>query len=597
MSDYHAPLRDMKFVMQELLDMEAIAALPGFEEATPELVDAVIEEAAKFAGGVLGPLNRIGDQQGAACKDGEVTTADGFADAYSQYVEGGWNGLAAPVEFGGQSLPGLVATATQEMWQAANMAWALCPMLTAGAIEALRRHGTDEQQQTYLPRLVSGEWTGTMNLTEPQAGSDLAAVRTRAVPRHDHYMIKGQKIFITWGEHDCAENIIHLVLARTPDAAEGVRGISLFIVPKFLPDADGNPGRRNDLRCVSLEHKMGIHGSPTCTMAYGDEDGAVSYLIGEEGKGLAYMFTMMNEARHKVGLQGLSIADRAYQQALRYAGERVQGRPVGQRDAQRVSIIHHPDVRRMLLTMRSQTEAMRALCYDAAWSMDMAAHHADAAVRQRQQARVDLLIPVVKGWCTELGVEIASLGVQVHGGMGYIEETGAAQHLRDARIAPIYEGTNGIQAADLVGRKVARDGGGTMNTELNALTAVAARLEATGDTDLAPLRKALTTAIDTLRQATEWVVTTHDENPAAVAAAAVPYMMLAGYVLGGGLMSRSALVATQALERGDGEQEFYATKRLVAGFYGEQILPRSQALLPAVISGGGSVLAMKTTSF
>jgi len=602
MTHYHAPTRDMAFVMQELLNLNAIRNRPGFEEATPELVDAIIEQAARFASCVLAPLNRIGDQQGATLKDGVVATATGFPQAYRQFVEDGWNGLSAPADFEGQGLPSLIATATQEMWQSANMAFALCPLLTSSAIEALRQHGSPQQQQHYLPKLVSGHWTGTMNLTEPQAGSDLAAVRTRATPQDTHFLIKGQKIYITWGEHDCAENIIHLVLARTPGAPEGVKGISLFIVPKFLLDTHGNPGDRNDLRCVSLEHKLGIHGSPTCTMAFGDRDGAVGYLVGEEGKGLNYMFTMMNEARHKVGVQGLSIADRAYQQARDFANERIQGQPVGSLTDERLSIIYHPDVRRMLLTMRAQNEAMRALCYDVAWSMDMGVPRTvpktDASSSQnddflkRQQARVDLLIPVVKGWCTEVGVEVASLGIQIHGGMGYVEETGAAQHLRDARITTIYEGTTGIQAADLVGRKIARDAGKAMKAEIDQLQAVSDELGNATDPNLLAINKALEDGIKALIETTDWVVATHDENPAAVAAASVPYLMLAGYVLAGGLMARSAIIAIEALVNGSQETDFYTTKRQMARFYAAHILPKATALVPAIKDAHDSVLSI-----
>ncbi|MDN3516991.1 acyl-CoA dehydrogenase [Aquisalimonas lutea] len=592
MTDYNAPTRDMKFVMQELLGIEPIARLPGFDEATPGLVDAVLEEAARFAGGVLAPLNQPGDRAGSQWHDGAVTTPDGFADAYRQYVDAGWNALPCPPDYDGQGLPEFVATATQEMWQSANMSFALCPLLTAGAIEALLSHGSEQQKATYLPKLVTGQWTGTMNLTEPQAGSDLAAVRCRAAPEGDHYRIQGQKIYITWGEHDCAENIVHLVLARTPDAPAGVKGISLFIVPKFLPDADGNPGERNDVRCVSIEDKIGIHASPTCTMSYGDNGGAVGYLVGEEGKGLAHMFTMMNEARHKVGVQGLAIAERAYQQARWYAGERVQGTPAGYSGSDKVSILHHPDVKRMMLTMRSQIEAMRALSYSASWSMDMSRRHPDADERARHQARVDLLIPIVKGWCTEVGQELTSIGIQVHGGMGYVEETGAAQHYRDARITTIYEGTTGIQANDLIGRKTHRDGGEAMQTLLTEMAGLAAELDASADSGVRAIREPLDTGIQALREAANSVVRTHGENPGATAAGAVPYLMMAGYVCGGALLARSALVARAALDQGSPEKEFYEAKLVTARFYAQHILPRAPALLPAVLAGDDAVGAM-----
>ena len=597
MTDYNAPTRDMQFVMQELLDLNAISELPGFEEATPELVDAVLEEAAKFAGGVLAPLNKPGDAAGVRWDDGRITTPDGFPDAYQQYVEAGWNGLPCPEEYGGQGLPEFVATATQEMWQAANMSFALGPMLTAGAIEALHAHGSETQKETYLHKLVSGEWSGTMNLTEPQAGSDLAAVRCRAAPEGDHYLVQGQKIYITWGEHDCAANIIHLVLARTPDAPEGVKGISLFIVPKFLPDAGGNPGEPNDLRCVNTEHKIGIHASPTCTMSYGDNGGAVGYLVGEEGKGLMYMFTMMNEARHKVGVQGLSIADRAYQQARWYAAERIQGMPAGHSGAEKVNILHHPDVKRMMLTMRAQIEAMRALCYSASWSMDMSRRHPDADERIRHQARVDLLIPIVKGWCTEVGQELASLGIQVQGGMGYVEETGAGQHYRDARITTIYEGTTGIQANDLIGRKTYRDGGKAMHTMIAEMEGLTAELNDSADSGIRALHEPLTTGIHALREAAQYVATNHGEHPAATAAGAVPYLMMAGYVCGGALMARSALVARRALNNGSSEQAFYEAKLVTARFYAQHILPKAAALLPAVLAGDDAVGAMQVEWF
>ena len=456
MISFAAPVRDLRFVLEELLEHGSLS-LPGFEEASPDLVEAVLEEAAKLAGEVWAPLNASGDRQGCVRRDdGGVTLPDGFAEAYRAYAEGGWNGIGVPEALGGQGLPEVVASSVQEMLHGANMALGLCPMLTAGAIEALAHHGSDEQQATYLPKLVEGTWTGTMNLTEPQAGSDLSKVRTRAVPQDDgSYRLFGQKIFITWGEHDAAENIIHLVLARKPDAPEGNKGISLFLVPKYLVNADGSLGARNDVTCASIEHKLGIHGSPTCTLAFGENDGAIGYLVGEEGRGLNHMFTMMNEARHKVGIQGIGVAERACQHAFAYALDRTQGRsPRSGRDD--CTISDHLDVRRMLLSMRARTDALRALALYCAAQLDLARHAADDAERAAAQARVDVLIPVVKAFSTDQAVEIASLGVQVHGGMGFIEETGAAQLLRDARIAPIYEGTNGIQALDLAGRKLQR---------------------------------------------------------------------------------------------------------------------------------------------
>ena len=589
MTGYTAPTRDMRFVITELMDFAALSGLPGFEEVSADVVDAILAEAQRFSGQELAPLNVVGDTQGARWEDGEVYVPQGFIDAYRQFVEGGWNGVSSDPEYGGMGLPELLAAATQEMWQSANMAWALCPLLTAGAVQALTLHGSDEQKQTYLAKLVSGEWTGTMNLTEPQAGSDLAAVRTRAVPEGDHYRISGQKIFITWGEHQMAENIIHLVLARTPNAPEGVKGISLFVVPKFLVNADGSLGERNDLRCVSIEHKMGIHGSPTCTMVFGDQGGAIGYLVGEEGRGLEYMFTMMNEARHKVGIQGLAIAERAYQQARDFARERVQGRPAGHTGAERAPIIHHPDVRRMLMTMRAATEAMRALAYQAAAHFDTAHRHPDDATRRAEQARADLLIPVVKSWCTELGVEMASIGVQVHGGMGFIEETGAAQHLRDARITPIYEGTNGIQANDLVGRKLLRDRGAAMQ-------ALLAELDAAVQAAPADLQAPLAAAVASLSQATDWLLTHGAQDPAVAQANSHHYLMLTGYTIGGVLMARAARVAQAAIDGGS-EDSFYRGKLATARFYMQQLLPRAQAHAQSVLAGAEAVLALPAEQF
>src|SRR5438132_4590573 len=464
MSTYHAPLNDMLFVLNELAGLEQISKLPGYEDAAPDTVAAILEEAAKFATDVLDPLNATGDREGAQWQEGyQVKTPTGFRDAYRQFARAGWNGLPVTTEFGGQGLPELVATAVNEMWHASNMAFALCPLLTQGAIEALLLCGTPEQKAQFLPKMVSGEWTGTMNLTEPQAGSDLAAVRCRAVPQSDgSFKLFGQKIFITYGEHDYTDNILHLVLARTPTAPEGVKGISLFLVPKFMVSADGGRGARNDVHCVSIEHKLGIHASPTAVLSYGDHGGAVGYLVGEENRGLEYMFIMMNLARFSVGIEGVGIAERSYQRARDYARDRVQGRAPGlDKTVPTATILQHPDVRRMLLSMKAQTEAMRALAYVTAAAIDYAHADPDRAARKRHQAFADLMIPIVKGWCTETAQEIAYTGVQVHGGMGFIEETGAAQHYRDARIITIYEGTTGIQANDLIGRKTARDGGKT----------------------------------------------------------------------------------------------------------------------------------------
>src|SRR6266567_988164 len=476
---YRAPMQEIQFVMKELAGLEQVGKLPGYEDATVDTVTAILEEAAKFATEVLDPLNAVGDREGSRLIDGGIVkTPTGFKEAYKQFADNGWNGLTKHPEHGGQGLPQLVSTAVEEMWHGSNMAFALCPLLTQGAIEALELVGSDDQKAKFLPKMVEGVWTGTMNLTEPQAGSDLAAVRTRAVPQPDSsYKLYGQKIFITYGEQDYTDNIIHLVLGRTPTAPEGVKGISLFVVPKVMVNDDGTLGERNDVHCVSIEHKLGIHASPTAVLAYGDRGGAVGYLVGEENRGLEYMFIMMNMARFSVGLEGVGIAERAYQRALAYAKERVQGRAVGEeKSTGTATIIQHPDVRRMLLSMRSQTEAMRALAYVTAGALDNANAHPDPEARKRHQAFAELMIPIVKGWCTETAQEIAYTGVQVHGGMGFIEETGAAQHYRDARIITIYEGTTGIQANDLIGRKTARDGGATARAVADDIDRVAARL-------------------------------------------------------------------------------------------------------------------------
>jgi len=596
MTAYTAPTRDMQFVINELAGLAAVATLPAFAEqdVSPSLVEAVLEEAAKLAAEVLAPLNHSGDVQGARMSPQGVIPADGFAEAYQKFVAGGWNGIGCHAEFGGQGLPESINTATQEMWNSANMSFALCPMLNGGAIEAISRVGSATQKAMYLPKLVSGEWTGTMNLTESQAGSDLSAVRTRAVPEGDHYRLFGQKIFITWGEHNMTENTIHLVLARTPDAPEGVKGISLFIVPKFLVNADGSLGARNDVHAVSIEHKMGIHASPTCVMAFGDKDGAIGYLVGEENKGLAYMFIMMNEARFKVGVQGLAIGERAYQGALNYAKDRVQGRPVGVKSGDRVTIINHPDVRRMLMTMKAQNEAMRALAYVLAGHMDLARHHADPSARKTHQAWVDLLIPVVKGWCTEIGIEVASLGVQIHGGMGFIEETGACQHLRDSRIATIYEGTTGIQAADLAGRKLSMDRGVAMRALIAEIEATVAELGRAAGDDMVVIRDGLQEGAKALADATQWVLTSHDAD--AVMAVSVDYMMLTGTVCGGWQMARAALAAQRKLSAGE-DPVFHEAKLVTARFYAEHILPKAGALLRSVRSGGASILALSEEQF
>ena len=596
MSTYTAPLQDMQFVIKELVGLADITAMPDCAEVTEDLVDAVLDEAAKFATGVLDPLNHTGDKTGARFADGSVTTPPGFKEAYRQFIAGGWNGLSGEAAYGGQGLPHVVSMPVQEMWNSANMAFCLCPMLTSGVLEAMKLKGTPEQKEKFLHKLTAGEWTGTMNLTEPQAGSDLSAVRTRAVPEDDHYRLHGTKIFITWGEHDMAANIVHLVLARTPDAPEGVKGISLFIVPKFLVNDDGSLGSRNDVKCVSIEHKMGINASPTCVLAYGDGKGALGYLVGEENRGLEYMFIMMNHARLGVGLEGVALAERAYQHAREYAKTRVQGRAIGQKSGDRVTIIHHPDVKRMLLTMKAQTEAMRALAYSASAALDKANHHPDERERRTHQALVDFLIPIVKGWCTEQGVEIASVGVQIHGGMGFIEETGAAQYLRDARITTIYEGTTGIQAADLVGRKVGFEKGATAFAIIEVMRKIDPKLATSGNPDVSAARENLLHAIDGLAAATQWVVDTFPHNPQAVAAVSVPFLKLWGTVGGGWLMARAALIA-DAKAGTDGDTDFYRAKIVTARFYAEHILPQAAGLTSAVTGGSSSVLALSEAQF
>ncbi|HEY4138749.1 MAG TPA: acyl-CoA dehydrogenase [Casimicrobiaceae bacterium] len=598
MSTYRAPLQEMSFVLNELAGLAQVASLPGFEEATADTVSAIVEEAAKFATNVLDPLNGLGDREGATLlADGSVKTPAGFKDAYQQFIENGWNGLTKNPEYGGQGLPQLVATPVEEMWHSANMAFDLCPLLTQGAIEALELCGTPEQKALFLPKMVGGTWTGTMNLTEPQAGSDLAAVRTRAVPEGDGtYKLYGQKIFITYGEHDYTDNIVHLVLARTPEAPEGVKGISLFIVPKYLINADGSIGARNDVHCVSLEHKLGIHASPTAVLAYGDKGGAVGYLIGEENRGLEYMFIMMNLARFSVGVEGVGISERAYQRAVAYARDRVQGKPVGL-DKAAGTIIEHPDIRRMLMTMRAHTEATRAVAYVTAAAMDNARRHPDPDMRKRHQAFVDLMIPIVKGWSTEVAQEVTYLGVQVHGGMGFIEETGAAQHYRDARIITIYEGTTGIQANDLIGRKTARDGGSTARAVADDIDRVAARLASHRDASLRAIGLRLAAATAALQSAIDWLVPTYGSNVRIAHAAAVPYLKVWGLVCGGWQLGRGALVATERLSTGEGDADFLRAKVTTARFYAEALLPQAEALAQSITGGSDAALALTADQF
>ncbi len=592
---YTAPLDDMRFVLNHLAGLPEIATFPGFEEAEPDLVEAVLVEANRFASEVLAPLNATGDRQGCRCANGEVATPDGFPAAYRQFIEAGWHSMPASPDIGGQGMPAVVSSAVAEMWKSANLAFSLCQMLTMGAVEALAHHASDELKQRFLPKMVAGEWTGTMNLTEPQAGSDLSAVRTRAEQDGDHYRLFGSKIFITWGEHDVAENVIHLVLARLPDAPPGTRGISLFVAPKFLVNPDGSLGARNDLVCASIEHKLGIHGSPTAVMAYGEKTGAVAYLVGQPNRGLEYMFTMMNHARLNVGLEGVAISEAAYQKAVEYARGRVQGKPVG--SPERAPIIQHPDVRRMLMDMKARVEAMRALAYWTAACMDRARRHPDAAERARNQGRVELLTPVVKGWCTESSIMIASNGIQVHGGVGYVEETGAAQYLRDARITTIYEGTTGIQATDLIGRKLARDKGVNAGALIHDIEAELEALAPVNHPDLSAIRSALQGALNAFEEATAWMLAHYDSNPREAAAGAVPYLKLTGAVTGGWQMARAARTAHDLLEKGEPNGAFLRAKITTARFYAEHVLPEAGSCRDEITMGAASTLALEDAMF
>ena len=592
MTGYSAPLKDLEFLFGKFGLGSSLQSLPPFSEVGSDYLSPIFEEAGKFAGEVLAPINHSGDQQGSTIENGVVRTPEGWKEAYDTFVEGGWCGLPFDEDIGGMALPWTVATAVGEMWHASNMSWGLWPLLTQGAIEAVHAHGSDDLKRLFLPKLVSGEWTGTMNLTEPQAGSDLALLKTKAVRDGEKYRIHGQKIFITYGEQDLSENICHLVLARLPDAPPGSRGISLFLVPKRIVDQDGNIGEHNDLRCVSIEHKMGIHGSPTCVMAYGDNDGAIGYLIGEEHKGLACMFTMMNNARLTVGLQGLAIAERAYQQARTYARDRIQGIAPGADG--KGPIVRHPDVRRMLLTMRSTIEAMRALILDTMVALDTSKHHEDEAARTYAHRRVDLLTPVIKGWLTDQAVNVTSIGVQIHGGMGFIEETGAAQHFRDARILPIYEGTNGIQAADLVGRKILRDDGAAVWEYLDELNSLINGLNAISDPDIAEIRKHLAISIDTLESAIDWLLSEGKQDDAAAQAASTPLLTLFGITAGGAMMARMAKCAYETLKNGDPgiDQAFMQQKVITARFFAENILSTAPGLLPSICDGHNTVMRL-----
>ncbi len=598
---YVAPIRDMMFVMRHLAGIDEVARLPGFADAGHETAQAVLGECAKLNEGVVEPLNRPGDLEPSTLADGAVTTTPGFREAFRQFAQGGWQGVQHPAEFGGQGLPKLIATACMEMLNSANLSFALCPLLTDGAIEALLVAGSDEQKRLFVPRLISGEWTGTMNLTESQAGSDLALVRAKAVPQPDgSYRISGQKIFITFGEHDMADNIVHLVLARTPDAPEGVKGISLFVVPKFLVDAEGRKGARNDVWCQSIEHKLGIKASPTAVLIYGDDKGevgpgAIGYRVGEENRGLEYMFVMMNAARFAVGMQGVAVAERAYQRAVAYARERVQSRDVAGSSGP-VPIVRHPDVRRMLMTMRASTEAARALAYVAAATSDAGHHAADEAVRRENMAVYEFLVPIVKGWSTEMSLEVASLGVQVHGGMGFIEETGAAQYYRDARILTIYEGTTAIQANDFVGRKTVRDGGAVARGLIARVRETEAQLAGRGG-DLEAIGARLSPARAALEETVEHVLGAFRGDVRAVFAGSVPYLRLAGIVLGGWQMARAALAADAALAAGDGDAGFLAAKIATARFFADHLLTQASALRAAAVEGAAGTLAMPEEAF
>jgi 3-(methylthio)propanoyl-CoA dehydrogenase len=597
MADYVPPLRDIRFVLDELVDLRGLSKLEAYHHADPATVFGVIEESGRFMADVVGPLNRVGDTSGCTLTgDGRVATPPGFSEAYRLYVDAGWGAVPFPPEFGGGGFPRLVTVAMMEMLASANMAFSLCPLLTQGAIDMLTHHGSPEQQATFLAKMVSGEWTGTMNLTEPEAGSDLGALRTKAVAAGDGtWRVTGQKIFITFGEHDLADNIIHLVLARVPGAPPGTKGISCFIVPKYLVNADGSLGARNDLRCVSIEHKLGIHASPTCVMSFGDAGGAVGYLIGEANDGMRFMFTMMNNARLSVGVQGLALAERAYQDALHYAQQRRQGRAVGAPPGELSPIVGHPDVRRMLLTMKAYIEAMRALLYTNAVAIDLARHHDDPAQREARRELADLLTPVSNAWCTDLGFELTSVGLQVHGGMGYVEETGVAQYLRDSRIAPIYEGTNGIQAIDLVIRKVPMRGGGVVRDLLDQMDALNVDLAAAGS-ELAGVRLSLASGVRVLRQATDWIMSSGLAEPNDALAGATPYIRLSGLVIGGWLLARSALAASRLQPNASGSEAAFLQEKIgTARFYAGQLLPQAPALLPAVTAGAGPLFEVDLT--
>ena len=591
MSEYSPPLDDMKFALKEVVDVESLSELPAFNEVGLEALDSLLDEASRFFNEVISPTNRTGDLEGSVLKnDGSVSTPRGFREAYAQYVDAGWGAISFDPEYGGGGFPWLVGIAITEMLTAANMALSLNPMLTQGSIHALSAHGSQEQKLAWLPKLITGEWAGTMNLTEPQAGSDVGALTTKAEVQDDGtYKITGQKIYITWGEHDLTENIIHLVLARTPDAPPGTKGISLFIVPKFVVNDDGSIGQENDIKCLSIEHKLGIHASPTCVLQFGDNGGATGYIVGEENSGMRYMFTMMNQARLAVGLEGLAVADRAYQQALDYALERMQGRRADTPKGESVPIIDHPDVRRMLMTMKAYIEAMRCMIYLNAKSIDIAHHHPDQDERTRGSELTDLLTPLSKSWCTDLGNELTSLGIQIHGGMGFVEETGAAQHYRDIRIAGIYEGTNGIQAIDLVGRKLSMRKGDVVRELLLEINETASELHSA---DLEGIGRPLEDAVQDMQAATEGLIESGGASTDDGLAGATPYLRMFGTTVGGWLLAKSALQAKKQIDEGN-DSEFLHAKIETATFFAEQLLPQVSGLLPAAVSGAHSLYAIK----
>ena len=593
MSDYRAPIKDMRFVMDEIAGFQQLSQIPAYADATPDMADAILDEAAKFTREVLAPLNRVGDTQGCTWTPEGVTTPDGWKEAYNAFREAGWNGITLPSEFGGQGLPNALGIAVQEMVCSANLGFSLGPLLTSGAVEALLTCASDELKATYLEKMVTGEWTGTMNLTEPQAGSDLALIRSRAEPQADgSYKVFGQKIFISYGDHDMTDNIVHLVLARLPDAPAGVKGISMFLVPKFMVNADGSLGARNDAHCVSIEHKVGIHASATCVMAYGDNGGAVGYLLGEPNRGLEYMFIMMNAARLGVGVQGIALGERAYQRALAYAKDRKQGRDALTGEAL-VTIDKHPDVRRMLMLMKSRVEACRAMAYYTASLLDRVhAGGADPEQQKRDLFLAEFMIPLVKGGGTEMSIDVTSLGIQVHGGMGFIEETGAAQHWRDSRITTIYEGTTGIQANDLIFRKLMRDQGATAKVIFGEIYATAKALGASGKPELMAIGQRLGVALKAWTTATEWLAANAKTGLSGVLTAAVPYLHLAVTVTGGWFMGKAALAAAGYLDKGEGDQAFYRAKLASARFYADQMLPQAAAYAETVMAGDAAVAGL-----